>query len=60
MVLALFASVMLVQGQVEQTRLCQLVGWQEWHSLVGDALGMSRSWYEAPYAEKERYERGTP
>jgi hypothetical protein len=27
---------------------------------VGDALGMSRSWYEAPYAEKERYERGTP
>jgi transposase len=49
-VLALFASVMLVQVRVEQTRLCQLVGWQEWHSLVCDALGMSRSWYEAPYA----------
>jgi transposase len=48
-VLALFASVMLVQVQVAQTRLCQLVGCQEWHGVVCDALGIPRSWYEVPY-----------
>jgi transposase len=47
-VLALFASVMFVRVQVEQTICCQMVGWQDSHGLVCDALGIARSWSEAP------------
>jgi transposase len=47
-ILALFASVMCVQVHGEQAVLCQLVGWQDAHGLVCDALGIARTWYELP------------
>jgi transposase len=45
-VLALFASVMIVQVQVDHTVLSQVYGWQDTHDFVCDALGIARSWYE--------------
>jgi transposase len=49
-VMALFAAVMMVQVQVEQTILWQAYGWQDYHGWVCDALGIARSWYQAPPA----------
>jgi transposase len=44
-ILALFASVVMVQVQVDQTMIHQVVGWQDTHGLGCDALGIARSWY---------------
>jgi hypothetical protein len=46
-VMSLFTPVMLVQVQVDQTTVRQVYGWQDYHRMVCDALGIDRSWYEA-------------
>jgi transposase len=46
-VMSLFTPVMMVQGQVDQTTVRQVYGWQDHHGRVCDALGIDRSWYEA-------------
>jgi transposase len=47
-VLSLFAPVAMVQLVVEQMEVLQVYGLQDHHRLVCDALGLARSWYEAP------------
>ena len=47
-VLSLFAPVAMVQLVVEQMEVFQVYGLQDHHRLVCDALGLARSWYEAP------------
>jgi hypothetical protein len=44
-VMALFTPVMMVQGQVDQTIVRQVYGWQDHHGMVCDALGVDQSWY---------------
>jgi hypothetical protein len=46
--MSLLTPVMMVQVQVDQTTVRQVYGWQDHHAMVGDALGIDRSWYEAP------------
>jgi transposase len=59
-VLALFATVTLVHVSVGQTVVTQVVGWQDAHGVICDALGITRSWYEPPPREKEHREGDTP
>lgn len=59
-VLALFASVTLVSVTVGQQVDTQVVGWQDVHSLVCEALGIPCSWYEPPSREKGSWEGDTP
>ena len=47
-VLSLFAPVAMVQFVVEHMEVFQVYGLQDHHRLVCDALGLARSWYEAP------------
>ena len=51
-VLALFASVALVHIQIGKQEVWQVYGVQPYHLLICDALDLSRSWYEAPSADK--------
>jgi transposase len=51
-VLALFAQVALVQFQIGAQEGEQVYGVQPHHLLCWDALGLDRSWYEAPSAQK--------
>jgi len=51
-VLALFAQVALVQFQIGDQESEQVYGVQPHHLLCCDALGLDRSWYEAPSAQK--------
>jgi transposase len=46
-VLALFTPVMMVQVQVDKVVVRQVYGWQDYHGLVCDALGIDHAWYEA-------------
>jgi transposase len=45
--LSLFTPVTMVHIQVDQTVVRQVYGWQDYHRLVCDALGLDSSWYEA-------------
>jgi hypothetical protein len=47
-ILAFFAQVMMGHVAVDNITVLQVYGWQEHHKLVCDALGIDRSWYEAP------------
>ena len=51
-VLSLFVQVALVQFQIEDQDGEQVYGVQPHHLLCCDALGLDRSWYEAPSAQK--------
>jgi transposase len=51
-VLSLFAHVALVQFQIADQEGEQVHGVQPHHLLCCDALGLDRSWYEAPSAQK--------
>jgi transposase len=51
-VFALFASVAIVQLQIEQREVQQVYGMQSHHLLVGDALGLDDSWYAVPAVNK--------
>jgi transposase len=51
-VLALFAQVALVQFWIGEQEVVQIYGVQPYHLLCCDALGLDRSWYEAPSAQK--------
>jgi transposase len=51
-VLSLFAHVALVQCQIADQEGEQVYGVQPHHLLCCDALGLDRSWYEAPSAQK--------
>jgi transposase len=45
--LSLFTPVTMVHVQVDQTVVRQVYGWQAYHRLVCDALGLDSSWYAA-------------
>ena len=47
-VLALFAQVAVVQVWIGEHEVTQVYGVQPYHRLICDALGVDRSWYEAP------------
>jgi len=47
-VLSLFMPVRIVQLAVDKTTVCHVYGVQDYHLMVCDALGIDRSWYEAP------------
>src|SRR5712691_3025708 len=51
-ILSLFAQVMMVQFQRGDQEGEQVYGVQPHHLLCCDALGLDRSWYEAPSAQK--------
>ncbi len=51
-VLSLFVQVALVQFQIGDQEGEQVYGVQPYHLLCCDALGLDRSWYEAPSAQK--------
>jgi transposase len=51
-VLSLFAQVALVQFQIGDQEGQEVYGVQPYHLLCCDALGLDRSWYEAPSAQK--------
>jgi transposase len=51
-VLSLFVQVALVQFQIGDQEGAQVYGVQPHHLLCCDALGLDRSWYEAPSAQK--------
>jgi transposase len=51
-VLALFASVALVQLWIDEQTVVQIAGVQPHHLLVCDALGLDPSWYAVPSAHK--------
>jgi transposase len=51
-VLTLFAQVALVHFQIGDQEGEQVYGVQPYHLLCCDALGLDRSWYEAPSAQK--------
>jgi transposase len=51
-VLALFAQVALVQCWIGEPEVEQIYGVQPYHLLCCDALGLDRSWSEAPSAQK--------
>lgn len=51
-VLSLFVQVALVQFQIGEQAGEQVYGVQPHHLLCCDALGLDRSWYEAPSAQK--------
>jgi hypothetical protein len=59
-VLALFASVALVQIQRGRQEVWHVYGVQPYHVLLCDALDLSRSWYEAPSADKNGTRNHTP
>jgi hypothetical protein len=59
-VLALFAPVALVQFQIGDQEGEQVYGVQPHHLLCCDALGLDRSWYEAPSAQKGGRDIQTP
>jgi transposase len=46
-VLSLFTPVMMVQVQVDKAVVRQVYGWQDYHGMVCDALGLDHSWYKA-------------
>lgn len=58
--LALFATVTLVHIAVGQTVSSQVVGWQDAHGVICEALGIACSWYEPPPREKEPPQGDTP
>jgi hypothetical protein len=51
-VLSLLAPVAMVQLVGEHMEVLQVYGLQDQHRLVCDALGLARSWYEAPPTAK--------
>ena len=51
-VLALFARVALVQFWIGKHEVVQIAGVQPHHLLICDALGLDRSWSEAPSVHK--------
>ena len=59
-VLSSFASVMMVQLQVETTEVRQGYGLQEHHWLICEALGIERSWYETSTALKNSQRSAIP
>jgi transposase len=50
--LALFASVALIQLEVDGQQIAQIYGVQPHHLLICDALGLDHAWYEVPSAHK--------
>src|SRR5215217_7020493 len=59
-VLALFAQVALVHCWIGEQEVEQIYGVQPHHLLCCDALGLDRSWYEAPSAQKSGRGTQTP
>jgi transposase len=59
-VLALFAHIALVQFQIGDQEGEQVYGVQPYHLLCCDALGLDRSWYETPSAQKSGRSIQTP
>jgi transposase len=45
-VMLFFGSAMQVHGEVEQTSVRQVYGWQTHHAMVCDAVGIDPSWYD--------------
>ena len=58
--LALFAQVALVQFWLGEHEVVQVYGVQLHHLLICEALGLDRSWYEAPSAQKTGKDIQTP
>src|SRR4030095_11072581 len=50
--LALFASVVLIQLEIDGQQIAQIYGVQPHHLLICDALGLDHAWYEVPSAHK--------
>ena len=59
-VLAVFAHIALVQFQIGDQEGEQVYGVQPYHLLCCDALGLDRSWYETPSAQKSGRSIQTP
>jgi len=59
-VLALFTPVTMVHCQVGQTDVLHVVGLQDHHGMVCDALGIDRSWYEASTMPQNSAASATP
>ena len=59
-VLTLFAQVALIQLVIDDQEVEQIYGVQPHHLLLCDALGLDRSWYTAPSAQKSARGIQTP
>jgi hypothetical protein len=59
-VLTLFAHVALIQLVIGDQEMAQIYGVQPYHLLLCDALGLDRSWYTAPSAQKSARGIQTP
>ena len=59
-VLTLFAQVALIQLAIGDQEVEQVYGVQSHHLLLCDALGLDRSWYTAPSAQKSARGIQTP
>src|SRR5439155_9395976 len=59
-VLALFTPVTMVHCQVGQTDVLHVVGLQDHHGMVCDALGIDRAWYEASTMPQNSAASATP
>jgi transposase len=59
-VLSLFAQVMMVHIQVDNTEVLQVYRLQEHHGMICDALGVDRSWYGAPSTRQNHPITTTP
>jgi transposase len=59
-VFALFASVMLVQYDVDQRPSRQVHGLQTYHLMVCDAVGIDHAWYQEPTMQQNSSRRTTP
>jgi len=59
-VLTLFAQVAFIQLVIDDQEVGQIYGVQPPHLLLCDALGLDRSWYTAPSAQKSARDIQTP
>ena len=59
-VFALFASVMLVQYDVDQRPSRPVHGLHTYHLMVGDAVGIDHAWYQEPTMQQNSSRRTTP
>jgi len=59
-VLALFTQVALVQLWIDDQEVTQLAGFQPYHLLVCEALGLDASWYAVPSAQNNGRDIQTP
>jgi len=59
-ILALFGAVTMVHFRVGSLEVVHVHGWQDHHSMVCDALGIDRSWYEVSSMPQNRRTNATP